>query len=258
MIRTVQLLLNTTRSPRYDIDLHIVPALNMAQESYIQDMYDDLKRKKRPYSFETFQRIKSSLRTIVVTEKPLVITGTLAKLPDDYRYDVGLNIVISGRKKRYSVNTTFNEDGPASQNAFDRPSVLEPKHLEHGEYIEVKFGGGLETLDEAYLDYVKNPSEMEVVSPALVQSSSQLAVDKRYWVLQGSVVFNSKTYTRDMLIEPSAAATFTGTGVLREIVDCELPENTHQEICNIAAALLSGTVENYERNKLSRLQAEES
>jgi hypothetical protein len=252
LINGVYRLLNAQRSQRWTIVEDIIPALNTATRQYIQDLYDDVKKSNRPYSFESFQRIKSSLRTIVERRKPLVLVKNIATLPDDYWYDIGLLVKLTNLIEQPSTSLTFNEEKPAIINFLDRPSETDIRHMEYRNNIEIKYGGGLNGVQAAYLDYIRQPKYLTAVP---FVSGSLLLAGQKYWIEEGTLNDGTTTFTEGSVFNAVASVVATSTDSVYAISDIEMPVNTLDEIAAIAARYLTGNSGDYERKNNADYEA---
>ena len=253
LINATYRLLNATRTQRWEVDSDVVPAINVGIRQYVQDFYDDLKKSGRKYSFETNQRIKSSLRSLVVANTPLTFTGNIATLPDDYWYDVGLNVKLVGRIMRPSTSLSFNEKNASTENYLDRPVPEDIYHLEYGKSIEIKFGGGIEKLETVLLDYLKEPQTMTAIP---FESGSLLLVGKKYWIEEGTLNDGTTTYTEGSVFTAAASVAATITGSVFEISDIEMPSASHDAIAALAARYLTGNSGDYERKNNANFESD--
>lgn len=234
MIKRTLFLVNRTRSARYDEDLQIIPALNVAMDSIVNDRYDDLKRTNRQYSFETFERIKAELRTIVVRRMEIVPTqNKIINLPSDFRYEAGLRAVIND-KEVPCTSLTFNQESPTLDNSFDRPSALFPAHLQWGDFIEIRHGGGTNVLNKVYLDYIKYHTEVSL-GP---EQTDNLVAGTEYYV-SSDCTYNGIDYAENEFIKAVSGANTLTSGSVRSMVNCVLPRTLHEEVCKLAATQLS-------------------
>lgn len=241
------------KSPRWFYDTSYVPALNIAMTEFIRDRYNNIKKQQKTYGFETSQSLKDDLRTIT-NSTTIVPTGNkLIALPADYHHELTLFVTINGVRVP-SNSITHNEKGALYENSNTRPSVEYPVHIEDQNGITVLFGGyGTFTLAE--MDYLRVP--VSIVANADPADRTQLlnilppgplVVGNMYYVTQDGTVHNGVTYvTGDTFI---AVAAMFGPGRVSRIVNCELPDYTHEEISLMAAASLTGRAMNLLKSKL--------
>lgn len=243
MINRVEFYIDKVSAPRFSVPKHYLPALNIAIDRYIKDRYDNIHLNK-PYSFQVLERIRDELRTIVknITAAPV---GNLIAFPVDYMHAVSLQVIINGIKVP-SRASTYSELGVIEENSFEVPTPDEPVHLEDQTGITVRFGG-IGIFSSYDLGYIRKPATVFKSTITLSQGPLVLTIGSRYYVITGPVIHNAVLYGPGA--EFVAVATgFTGTGTVVEIVNCDLPDNTHEEICKMAAELIEKTVEDYPKS----------
>lgn len=240
------------RAPRWYIDTNYVPALNIAVSDFIDDRYGNIKKAQKNYAFEVSQSIKDDLRTLV-NEILLVpsVTGVLT-LPANYHHEVGLRVVING-KTVPSIPVTHNELNILSENSNTRPTPEFPVHYEDVNGITVKYGG-YGTFTQAYLSLLKLPIDILMVAdPAnrtqllRIVSPGPIVIGSRYYVT-AATTHNAVPYGIGETFV--AVNTVIAGGSVSLIVNCELPEYTHEEICKMAAASLVARAQNMLKNKV--------
>lgn len=248
--------MNRTRSARFNRNLHLDPAINIAMLDIINDQYEPI-RQQRDYSFERFQRLKASLSGLVRSDFSLSISGNTALKPSDYLYDIGMFVSINNKRKVWSESMQFVEKGPSTENIHERPTPEYPKHMEDQSGFVIKFGGGQNVLNGVYLDYIFKPEP--VTSGAELTSSSALTVSTLYGVSFGSVTYNGVNYNQDQAFTTDNVTTaFTGSGRVIPISTLNFPAHLHEELARRAAVILSGNVENYNRRQNKTIEREES
>lgn len=222
----IEFLLNRTRSSRIDVREHLLQAINLATDEIVQDRVG-MNRKNRGYSFESNQRIKDELRTLVVPEYPITPVGQLLALPADYWYDVGLRVVLDGVSYT-SDSSTFNEEKPSKDNLFKRPVVSDPQHLIYGNNIKVMYGGGSVSFTKGYLDYIRKFNDVALGSPITATGSITEGVE--YYVEDDDTVYNGISYQQGGYFTGVASAPTLTAGTVAAMTSCELPSNLHEEI----------------------------
>ena len=237
------------RSKRYKrVDL--LDALNIAQQSVKLDRYDNIKR-ETGYSFELVQRVRDELYTILRRSPSLPAPGNNATQPPDYDLEVLCYVTING-KKVLSTSRTF-EENDLSANVYAQPSADYPIHRKTATGWLIDYGAvsGLSTMD---LWYLKEQGDI-FWDEANLGLGAVLSLGSSYYVNQGPVVWNSLTYQTGSIIDVNVAGqNITLGGTVNLVVNCELPKILHEEICKVAASVLMGTFENYQKS--SRIQQE--
>lgn len=240
------------RAPRWFIDTNYVPSLNIAVSDFVDDRYDNIKKAQKSYAFEVSQSLKDDLRTLVNEVIPVFSVNGVITLPGDYHHEVGLKVIING-KTVPSIPVTHNELNVLSENSHSRPTPEFPVHYEDVNGITVKYGG-YGTFGGAFLSYIKLPTDILMVAdPAnrtqllSIASPGPIVTGSRYYVT-AATIHNGVPYVIGSTFV--AVNTVINGGSVSLIVNCELPEHTHEEICKMAAASLVGRAQNLLKNKL--------
>jgi len=258
--------LDGERSPRFKTS-QVDKALNTAINDILLDRYNNIHKtgKEKEYAFQTSQRLRDELYTLVryvsslgVTQPDLVPS---AGFPTDYMFMLILEAIISGQ----TINTipiTYDELNVIELNPYFRPSITWPQRIyriESNDGAKIKFGDrGM--LTSANMYYIAKPAKVSIGT----EEST------------GTVTFYAGTsviaYVDSVLNLYNAAGVLIGTYDLAEeekytvaggvdhvilssgivyynFTECDLPEALHEEICRKAAKILSGNVENYNREK---------
>jgi len=206
MAERVRFYLNQQKSPRIDSVQHINPGLNVAQQKFIEDRVDNIKKsfpRGRKYFFEAVERVRSELYTIVHTAT-IVPINNIITVPADFYYELLLQLTVNG-ETTWSSSHQWGEIPAIERNSFLEPDAEYPMHIRSDAGIIISAGGG--TITSSLFTYIKQPAIIDVVSI------------------------------------PN--------------IDCELPEASHEEICEVASYLISGTYEDYRKTQLLKQQEEE-
>jgi len=249
-IKQVLFYTNRTRTARFDVDEHILPALNDATDQYINDRYDSLLRTEHRYRFEMVQRIRAEMAALIVRRTSIVPNANSLVLPLNCRYPISLVSMLNNIERNTEI-MTFGEHQAMLDNLLERPTELYPKYLYHGDKLEVLYGGGSTAFSVAFLDYLKYGTEI-----ALASSSVNILKDKEYYVVTDGTTVDSKTYNEgDSFI---AAADATLTNAVREMTNTQLAPTTDREVCRIAASILTGHTGDVEKLKINSAIADKS
>jgi hypothetical protein len=242
-MKQVLFYVNRTRTARFDVDEHLLPALNDATDQYMNDRYDSLLRTEHRYRFEMVQRIRAEMAALVVRRKSIVPNANNLILPLDCRYPISLVSMINNVEKNTDI-MTFGEHEAMLSNLLERPTSLYPKYLYHGNMLEVLYGGGNVSFSVGFLDYVKYPVDIALASP-----STTVVQNKEYYVVSDGTVANGSTYNEgDSFIASTNAVLLTA---VREMTNTQLAPTTDREICQIAASILTGHTGDVEKLKIA-------
>lgn len=217
-------------------------ALNSAADRLLRDRYDNIRR-DTGFSFESTQRLRDELRTLIQVST-LTPVGNIITYPTDYRHEILLQVTIDGELKG-SRPTTYDELESIKVNPFEKPKIDRVRHLESGLTAEVFFGT-FGTFSAATLHYIKQPVDVFRGTTSILAGPTVLTVGTLYYVDAGPVIHNGITYQTGQTFT-AVNNTLTGAGSVIVIVNSELPENMHEEQARIAASILAGDTADYNR-----------
>jgi len=233
-------------SPRYPND-RMTQGIQVAVDDFIQDRYDNIKEAEKQYAFETIQRLRSELRTIIFTSTQVPNAQGEITLPADYRYDVGLEVIIDGIT-RNSKPASISETLGTYNNSHTRPNDQSPFHNERVNTITIKHGK-LGTLSSATLYYIVQHTPPFIGLPE--DNTTTLLIGSTYFVESGSIIYNGVTYNLgDSFVVVAGFTTFLGAGTVVRTLPLPLPDTSHEEIAKRTAQILTGVVENYNKTQL--------
>lgn len=235
------------RSRRYKRE-DLLDALNIAQQSVKLDRYDNIKR-ETGYSFELVQRVRDELYTILQNAPAIPALGVDVVQPSDYDLEVLCFMTING-KDVLSTSRTYEESDLAT-NVYAKPSQDYPIHRKTATGWKCELnGGGFTAMNLWYL----RPQVDIFWDDTDLPAGTALSAGVKYYVNNTSVTYNSITYNKGAVVIGLGGALVTSGGTVNIIVNCELPDLLHEEICKVAASILMGTFENYQKS--ARIQQE--
>ena len=238
--------MDRTRSPRYTNEV-ISYAIQTAVDDFIKDRYDNIKDAEARYAFETVQRVRDEIRTVV---EITLLTPTVLKqadLPPDYMYDVGVKQLINN-VWRNSTPKTLSERLGGERNMYFRSTSEYPSHEQIGSKLRCYTNTGSLTSIELY--YISKYELPYIYDGTIASGVNVLTDGYTYHVETDAISYNGTDYQVTDTFTASGTLTFTGAGVVRRIIEVPLPEATHEELARRSAAILSGIVENFNRNEI--------
>lgn len=259
--------LDSVNSPRFT-NHKKDEAINTAILDIVLDRYNNIREKEKQYAFQTSQRLRDELYTIVKHPSYINASGGIIPktgFPSDYMLLLAMKADISGQWIN-TIPVTYDEYNMLELNPYTFPSIDYPERIyriENSEGLEVMFGeqGQLIRADIFYM-----------AKPAVIDIGTEVIIGESVAVAEGSVI----AYT-DVTMRTGPAITLltlkkgekyvVGTnseqfitldsGVLyKSSIDCDLPEMLHDEVCRKAADILSGNVENYNRSQALKQDVE--
>lgn len=237
------------RSPRLREDLDKDQSISIAQEKAYNTMVD---------LFQFKQHLRDEMRPFVRKNVAVTVTSNSFTLPADYRHLLDVRAVIDGVLRTDIRSMNYSENGPVEGNAFTEPDPEYPRWQESEAGITILCGAGV--VSSVQIDYLRRPATPYYSQTPILAGPSVLILGQMYYVEQGTVTHNSVVYSAGNDTRPgdtfvAANTALTGTGTVVRIQNCELGESCHEELCKIAAAIISGTVEDYSRFQVMAVQA---
>jgi hypothetical protein len=268
----IRVLLDNEDSPRHR-PKNIDEIINTAIALIVDDRYDNEKQEKgqKKYSFQSSAKLRDQLYTLVKKSGWIVAEGDTIPstgYPSDFNYLIGPNVDVSGIET-HALPLAYDEESTIHLDPKRRPSIIYPPRVY---YIEYQSGlriiwGAQGALIRAQLYYLKKPAVVSYgveipVDETLVQGAQIIGVTDS--VVYKRLVASPEDFTTVSIASGETYAvpvdvlyvfTFQSGISVKNAVNCDLPNNMHEEVSRRAAALISGTVENY--NKKNDLMKED-
>ena len=231
-------------------------AINLAIEEIVNDRYDNIKQAKG-YSFDSVQRVKDELRTLVLSST-IVPVGNVVSFPASYKHSLQLLVTLDAKEVSARA-VSYDELSGIMGNAFTSPDADEPVFVENNGGMEVYHGSS--TFSSSKLTYLKSP---DVVSAGLVREQITAGVGvivegSVYLVVTDSTTHNSSTYEKGETFTAANNDLTSGQVVLQSnTTDTDLPATLHKEITNRASAIMEGWVDEFDSKKFLEFDANKS
>lgn len=253
-------LVDRVKSARYD-DFQYDNAINRAIEMTINDRIAPI-RLKRTYSFQTFQRIRDELYTLIPAPATGTTSSDLVPFPANYYMYILLWQTINSIKQ-YCRPISYNEEGPLVDNPFKIPSAVKPYFNEYSAGIRVLHNSE-GTMGSYELWYIKKPDVVTVGRDRDKVTSGTLTNGTLYYIYDQillSTAISGKTiyYPGETVTGDGVAALSSGTLIPSSaITNCNLPGNLHQEIVERAAANMVGSTDQFVKKQVLDTDAEKA
>ena len=246
MVERIKSYADIVGSPRHDwvsYEQNIYTAINQI----VNDRFDAVKkdRREKKYAFQSVQRLRDELYTLVVNDQSVTPTGALipvANLPANFRFMLNVKPTISGTQ--YIADPlSYNEVREVSRDPYKRPQLTEPYRVY---YIESSTGISVSySMTSCKIDYIKNPVQISVGNR---YTSSQVFAIGNVLIATEPTVYNSVAYDPGEIITIVAGfLSITSGEVAFGYTNCDLPVPLHEEVCKVAAGLFEKTVEDYNK-----------
>lgn len=250
--------MDSEKSPRFK-KLQVDKAINSAISDIVLDRYDNIRKDKKEYNFQSSQRLRDELYTIVKRDNTVSISDDFVKVltVTDYWLLLSLKASISGSWID-ATPITYDERNIIEQDPFTRPSLTYPERIyriESSEGVEIVYGD-TGVLIAADMYYIQKPvkvnigTEVSMPGTAIAGGTSVISyIDGTVLTQDGSGDTVTLNEGEKITLKPANDWTLTSGIVFKDFVETDIPEMLHEEIARKAASILSGNVENYNRWK---------
>lgn len=236
------------KSPRYTKKQRDI-ALNASIDAFVKDRFDNIKR-PGSYSFEITERVREELYPIIVDDYPLILNNKRAFNPPSFMYHLVTFMTINGKRVLCKLRT-YNEND-LENNSFTRATDRNPLHRKTATGFIFDTGSYSPTSIE--MTYLKTPSVVSWDTTPISSGANVLVIGKRYYVASASVTHAAVTYPTGQVFTAVVTA-MLGAGTVNLLNETELPEITHEEICKMATAMLTGTFEDYQKGQMMNAES---
>lgn len=239
------------KSPRF-ADSNYSAAINAAIIYLFKDKTDN-KKLFRKYSFQSNEQVRRELYSLIKTVT-IVPTGDVVVYPADFDYLGDLMVTINGAVQ-YVKPTNFNEIGPLQQDPFRKPSVTKPYYIENNVGLVVYYGGS-GSFSSSSLTYLKKPNTVSMgIETDKISPGANVLTNGTSYVAYTDAVQNGVLRPSGTQFTATGTSLTSGTVIPFSIlVNCDLPESVHDEICKVSSEIMNGTIEDY--NKANFMQRE--
>lgn len=241
MHKRIDFHMDKVKSPRLSKDTKD-QALNLTIDKFIVTFTD---------TFQIDQYSRDCLRPLVKADYPVTVAGNVITYPADYRQMLGLTLTIDGVVKYWTRDMLFNEKGPNLENSFTVPTPEYPSAIESAAGLKVLCGSGVVSV--ALMDYVIQQTDVLYSSTTISAGPAVLTVGSIYYVETAPVFHNSVQYAVGDSFTAVGTA-LSGAGTVALIRNCQLGTSCHEEICKVAAAVISGTLGDMERFQVKAVE----
>ena len=247
MREAIDKLIDRVKSPRFTDDRYY-EAINQSSKMILDDRVDNNKQQKG-YSVQSNEKLRVELGSLVPPTFIATINGDVVLFPTDYYYLLLIQNTVDGIKNACRP-LTYNEKGLINRNPFRKPTSDETYYNENnaGWTIELPVGA---SFTKSEIDYIKKPAIVTIGTEGnkVYPSSSALLPGTNYTVYNEAIM-NGTTYYEGQNFNANST-TLTSGIVIRTalITDSDMPEHLHEDVIRLAAAIMEGTVENYNKQK---------
>lgn len=268
ILERVYLYMDTTRNARFNFTDYS-KAVNDAIEKFVIDQFGN-EANQGAYSFQSNQQIRDNLFTLIKTATPTITTGTTITTdygastpnhinnPTDYFCLIAIQTLIGGITT-YARPTTYNELLPLIEDSFKQPTNSRPYYIEDATGYNI-YRGTTGTLTTATLTYIKEPATYSCGTEGQLidDGVGVLTIGLDYIATQTSVNAGTTYNPGDQFTAAGTTLTSGQVILASNTTTCDLPEKTHEDIAKMAAAILSGTVSDFNRSAFAGKEAKDA
>mgnify|MGYP001592234172 CR=1 FL=1 len=243
-----------TKTSRFT-DTQYYDAINQACMMLLKERVEPI-RSRGNYSVQSTERLSNELYTLIPAPATIAPVANVIAFPALYYYTLRLYVTLGG-VSILSKKTSYNTIGPSKINPFTKPSIIKPYHNEFAGGLLIEAGGA--TATSSILTYIKQPAKVSIgFEDDKLVAGATLTNAVTYYVYDESV-YATVTYYPGEIITGTGATLTSGTVIINStVVNSDFPENMHEEICDLAAAFMQGTVEDYNKKQMLDSDAEKS
>lgn len=235
-------------------DSNYMDAINASINSLFKDKTDNKKIFRR-YSFQSNEQVRRELYTLIKTATIVPTGNTNVTYPVDFYYFGNMYTTVSGNTV-FSKPTNLNEIGPLQVDPFRKPTPKKTYYIENKVGLDVYFGDG--TFTSATMTYLKVPDTVSIgtESDKIYPGDPVLTVGEDYIVYE-QCVHDAVTYYAGQTFTATSTSLTSGIVILNStVVNCDLPENVHDEVCKMASEIMNGTIEDYSKSTFLQKEIE--
>jgi hypothetical protein len=244
--------LDRVNSPRFDL-WQYVDAIRKAERRIVNDRVAPI-REPRNYSVERSQRIVEELYTLVVESNPITPVNNVIPVPTENQYMLLVQCIVNG-KREYSRPMTHIESSDIEDNPFSSPKQASSKNFSRIRHTTFSGGirlhsGSATSLTNVVLTYIKEQAKVSLGKPSdIIEDDGVLVIGNSYYALEESLSGGIDYFPGEVFVATNALLTSGKVLPANVIINSELPERLHDEICNIAGMIMSGGVDDYNKSQ---------
>lgn len=250
-----------TKSARFS-DETVINSINQAIEMVVSDRIDPVKVGEKRYSFQYCQRLRDELAPLIPAPATGAPASDIVPFPNDYK-TYALLYVNVGSNKRNVKAITYNEEPEILIDPFTKPSDERLYFNERASGLRVLHGDT--ALGTYELWYVKNPAIVSIGTERDKVTAGNLTNATVYYVYE-QAVYDNTILPDPITYFPGESFTASNTPVLVSgilipasvIVSCDLPSALQDEVCDVAAMLLTGDVSDFYKKQSLQADANNS
>lgn len=252
----VDKLIDRVKSPRFN-DANYYTAINRAIDFIVKDRVENIKKKKN-YSVQSSQRLRDELYTLVVPTFAPIPSGISIAFPSDYLYLLSLGISVDGTGS-ICRPVTYNERDLLKRNPFRKPKTNKTYYIEDSAGWNIMIPSG-SVITAIALDYMKKPNTVTIGSEDdKIEAGTGVLINATIYMVYDEAVHAGATYYEGETFTSSNINLTSGTVILNSLItNTDMPVQLHEEIITLSAAIMNGTVEDWQKQQSLKIDNSES
>jgi hypothetical protein len=268
-LNAIGLYTDRSKSARYYFQ-EINQAVNDAIDKKINSI-TDTDNPNKVSGIDRIQKFRDELYTLIKSTTPAAPTGPTTittvegdfnkyhvNFPTDYRTYDRMSL-ITNSVTTYARDTTSNEIGPLLDCSFRCPKKKKIYFLEDATGLSL-YSADVDTISSVTLTYIKAPAAFSIgtESNLINEGTGVLTISTSYTAVEDSV-YNAIVRKSGTVFSTNGALTDLTSGqvILTSLLTpIELPVKTHDDICKMAAAILLGPTEDFEKSAFAEKESE--
>ena len=247
MRMSIDTLIDRTKTARFS-DAKYYEAINQYTEMLINDRVEAIKMQK-PYSVQSTTRLRREISNLIPPTLNIPAVGNKIPYPADYFYFLLLQVTINGLKQ-VCWPTSSNKEGLIELDPFSQTEEDLSYYIEDATGWRIITMQGT-TLTSGDLDYVRKPAIVSIGNEGNKISAglTALTIGTTYYVYEECVSAGITHYDGESFIATSPILVSGIVIAAANIVNSDVNDTLHFEICRGAAAIMDGTIEQYQQKQ---------
>lgn len=208
--------------------------------------------------FQEDQSVSDDLYTLQTTQSAAP-TSDVALLPGDYLFLTSIYATIDGTEV-FCRPTTQNKLGNLLTDTYRKPSDTKPYYTQEATGFKIYHGSG--TISSCKLNYLKQPASFSIgkESDLINAGTAVLAQGTTYYVTEDAEYDGTGYVVGDTITTLLGTTDLTSGQVIpaSAVTACDLPDKTHESLCQLAAKILLGTISDFNPAAFAEKEAQQS
>jgi len=250
MREAIDKLIDRVKSPRFP-DNRYYEAINQASTIILDNRLESIKNKV-DYSFQSSERLRVELASLVMPTFSAVVTpgSSYISYHPDFYYLLSMENTVNGTKGPCRA-LTYNEKTVINRNPFKKPSSEETYYTEDSGGWKISLPANA-TWTACEYSFIKKPVLVSIGNENDKLYSYNTLIYGFSYVVYNETVYAGVTYYEGSSFNaqpPFNAITSGAVIIFFKLTHSDMPEHLQDEVVRLSAAIMEGTVENYNKQK---------